>query len=62
MNYVNSQEDDSTQLVGKVLRSFYRAYGMPKEGPPDEFDLSLLDSVPVDPGDLEVLRKALGDS
>jgi hypothetical protein len=61
MNHVGSRDNRSTETVGETLRSFYRTYGMPGEGPPDDFDFSMLDAFRVDRDDLEILRRALSD-
>ena len=53
--------NESSQPIGGLLRSFYEVYGMPGEGPPTDFDLSLLDAFPVGQEDQDVLRQALDD-
>jgi hypothetical protein len=57
-----SPDSSSDSLVYEVLRSFYRTYGMPGEGPPDHGDLTVLDSLPVDEADITSLRNAIDDN
>jgi len=48
--------------AGVLLREFYKVFGMPGEGPPDDLDLAVFESVfPVEEGDRYDLQRSLGD-
>lgn len=61
MSKPNPGGSEAPQPAGAVLRAFYRTYGMPDEGPPDDFDDSLLQAIPIDPGELEILSGTVND-
>src|ERR1035438_8148639 len=48
--------------AGALLREFYKVFGMPGEGPLDDLDLAVFESMfPVEEGDRYDLQRSLGD-
>jgi hypothetical protein len=48
--------------AGALLREFYKVFGMPGEGPPDDLALAVFESMfPVEEGDHYDLQRSLGD-
>lgn len=57
-----ADHNNCARSVGAMVKSFYDAFGVDGEGPPADFDLSLLDSFPIGQADREVLQHALDDA
>ena len=48
-------------VVGDLLRDFYRVFGMPSEGPPRELNVTETIAAPVPETELDILRTVLRD-